>query len=221
MTKTVIACECVAPVGEYTFDTNFSHCILCPRCKYIHYKEDDTEGEYQYSDYVSTTEFLKGMLWCDSCDSRFVIDDYTEAKKMSKEDAREMYPDLFSVIGDRSNFEHFYEVTFAKIIEVVDNSLTNFESSVKLTSSQIAEVLDAVSTDGDLETVLEKYSITEGHVDDSRKFNLALKCGTENVFHPEVPYPEGMELDHAGSYIYLWCLSETTGKYYEYTMWGD
>lgn len=224
MTKTILACEDVAPVGEYTFDTDFSHCILCPWCKYVHYKEDDAEGEYQYSDYVSTTEFLKGMLWCFHCDSSFVIDDYTEAKVLSREEARIAYPDLFK--NDISSFKYFYEVTFAKIIEVVDNSLTNYESPVKLTRSQIAEILAAGDTrkgnhNDILENVLEKYSITEGHVDDSRKFNLALECGTDNVFHPKVPYPKGMELDHGGCYIYLWCFSETTGKYYEYAMWGD
>src|SRR3989338_8604605 len=121
--KTIIGCGGPAPIGEYSFDVDFDYGILCPRCGHIYHNDDD---EYQFADYVSTTEFLKEMLWCDKCDSRFVIDDYTDSEIISKEDAVETYPKLFKD-SNSTEFEYFYEVTFAKIVQVVDNSLTSFQ----------------------------------------------------------------------------------------------
>lgn len=226
MMKTIIGCESSA-LEEYEYGYDSEYCMLCPRCGYIYIgDDDDITGEYQYRDYVSTDKFLKGMLWCDNCDSRFVIDDYTDTEVLSREKSVELYPALFECDSKTTNsdgepFKYFYQVTFAKIVEIVDNSLTSYECREKLLYSQVEEILAVIDDEDSLKIVLNKYSITRGDVDDMYKYNLALECGTYDAFHPLAEYPEGIELDHAGCYIYLKCFSESTGKYYKYKMWGD
>lgn len=212
--KTVIGCEEPAPADGSWID--FAHCMECPKCKYLHFNSDTRHGEYQYTDYVTTTRFLRGMLWCDRCDGRFVLDDYTDSYELTREEVILAYPAF-----PAAEFNYFYEVTFAKILKVVDNTLVCYESKVPLPVADIAEILAANILE--LEKTLEKFSVTAPGSDmcEETQYNLALPCNTYDVFHPDTDYPKGMELDHGGCLIRLLCYSEVAGVEYDYEMWGD
>lgn len=240
--KSIIACEkrpAVFPVDVFGLDFDMWS-VICPICKRI--LDDDS---YQFQDHVGNPTFLKGMFWCYDCEghSRLVIDDYTDSVELTRDETLAAYPEAKDFPKELTVF---YEVTFARIIKVVDSTVHNLYSKVDLPRESIAEVILAVRNSGSWswegqdpevynlprqerknmrDVILRKFGIKKekysSNVPEEYKFSLALPCNSYDVFHPSIAYPKGMELNHAGIDIYILCLSETTGIYYESLLSGD
>lgn len=234
--KTVIACaERPSEAHVHAWQIDFKHCMACPVCKKVYYSSDNA---YTFEDYVSNCTFLKGMLWCFNCkkQGRFVIDDYAPSVDTHITDVHEKYPEYVHI---DPQYKYFYEVTFARILCVVDSSLYGYCSTVKLPRCIIAEIMTAVTDTYHIKgrnhqelkrikhEVLKKHNITKPDIDedeipDTYAFNMALECGSYNAFSPSgTQYPPAMELNHSGACILLQCMSDVTGNVYTYTMWGD
>ena len=164
-----------------------------------------------------------GMIWCDECNGRFVMDPYVKPCQISKEDVLKQYSEL---VSDKEL--DYWLITFAWIKNIVDCRMFDLKAKEKLSFRDIEKLQETKITLGkyDPKTMAELKVEYDFHseLDDplvrEQKFNLSYSVESNNAFGPKTPFPKGANLHHDGQTVLLRCVSSIDEEF-DYTFDGD
>lgn len=172
-----------------------------------------------------------GMIWCDSCGARVVLDPFCIPQFLTFDEVKTKYLlgkekyllDKGSLIESWT----FFELVAAHIDDMVDSAAIRFICPRKLNKSEVSEVLkhgqkQIYGKEYDINDLqLEEFDIECHEQPKYDIFNLSSSVDSVNLCSPKEAYPEGTSLAHDGQFILLRCTSPSNGKQFEYLFSGD
>lgn len=216
-------CQCNGGINEeWETVKDIKHgCML--DCEYIWLDYVDNELEKDRFD----NGFPTGMVWCYSCNGRFVIDLFCEPVKISKEEAYNIFPNISKKIIDNDKYD-LYTFGLATILRMSNDPLLCVKSKdgSVLLPSDIAEIAK-IEHERDIDQkFLDSYNLIkkdkcckEFYCQHEKQ--LSLPVNSYDFTKPHNPYPTNINLNHDGVDIKLHCRSEETGETFDYLCSGD
>lgn len=201
---------------------------LVPVCQCNGFKDD---CEYIWDDYyendVDRDNFNNGipigMIWCDKCHGRFVIDPFSEPTPITKKEAKELFPEISDDIINNEGFDLF-AVDLAYILRITTHTMSKLrlkDENATISEEAIRDLYNHISDECPYlpkDEILEKYGLEKKKEKRQNGKQLSLPVNSYNSESPSPnnPYPEHIDLNHDGVDIKLLCRS-TTGT--EFHIW--
>lgn len=191
----------------------------------------------------AVSEICNGMIWCEACDARLVLDPYAEPERISRDVALKRHRDMPKHLlndCDGDGWE-IYDVALARIMQVTPHNMSSYKPISKdtiITKDIVRDIITygyddkneddenklkemGVIYDDCIDCCDDVYDSYHPHYCKTQQM-FALPVDSYNVSEPssENEYPKNMDLSHDGVYIKLICKSQS-GKMWHYGYWGD